>query len=165
MQEFVYQLIEDNTYCLMGYRGDEANVVIPDRVNGAPITVLFDKLFRGHSEITSIKIPDTVTDLGEFVFDGCESLRHIELPSQLARLWGYSFARCGIEEITLPDQLTSLPPFAFKDCKNLKRVVCGAGMRKIHAWVFGGCDQLVKVIHGPNVDISPEAFQIKKLNT
>ena len=165
MQEFVYQLIEDNTYCVIGYRGDEANVVIPERVNGAPITVLFDRLFRGHTEITSIKIPETVTDLGEFVFDGCKNLRHIELPSQLARLWGHSFAGCGIEEIALPDKLTLFPPFAFKDCKNLKKVICGAGMKQICAWVFGGCDQLTEVVHGPNVEISPEAFHTKKLNT
>ena len=165
MQEFIYQLIENNTFCVAGYKGNEAHIVIPDRVNGAPITVLFDKLFRGHSEIESVKIPDTVTDLGEFVFDGCSNLRRIELPSQLVCLWGNSFARCGIEEITLPDKLTAIPPFAFKECKNLKKVICGAGMRKIHAWAFCGCENLTEVVHAPNVEISPEAFQTKELNT
>ncbi len=160
MQEFTYQLIENNTFCVAGYKGDEAHVVIPESVNGAPVTVLFDKLFRGHSEIESVKIPDTVTDLGEFVFDGCVNLRHLELPAELAFLWGNSFARCGIEEITLPDKLTALPPFAFKECKNLKKVVCGAGMKKIHAWAFSGCGALCEVVHGPNVEISPEAFSL-----
>lgn len=65
----------------------------------------------------------------------------------------------------LPDKLTCLPPFAFKDCKNLKRVVCGSGMKEIHAWVFGGCDQLEEVVCGPNVEISPEAYKTKVLNT
>ncbi|MDE6411025.1 MAG: leucine-rich repeat domain-containing protein [Clostridia bacterium] len=162
MQEFIYQLIENNTFCVAGYKGDEENVVIPERVNGAPVTVLFDKLFRGHPEIKSVKIPDTVTDIGEFVFDGCVNLRHIELPSQLFCLWGNSFARCGIEEITLPDKLAALPPFAFKECKNLKKVVCGAGLKKIYAWAFSGCEQLTEVVHGPNVDVSSEAFQTKK---
>ncbi|MDE7158140.1 MAG: leucine-rich repeat domain-containing protein [Clostridiales bacterium] len=159
MQEFTYQLIENNTFCVSGYQGDEAHVVIPDRVNGAPVTVLFDKLFRGHSEIQSVKIPDTVTDLGEFVFDGCMNLRRIELPPQLVCLWGNTFTRCGIEEITLPNKLTALPPFAFKECRNLKKVICGAGMRKIHAWAFSGCDHLTEVVHGKNVEIDPEAFQ------
>ena len=158
MQEFTYQMIENNTFCVAGYKGDEAHVVIPNSVNGAPVTVLFDKLFRGHSEIESVKIPETVTDIGEFVFDGCVNLKRIELPSQLAYLWGNSFARCGIEEIILPDQLGALPPFAFRDCKNLKKVVCGAGMRKIHAWAFSGCDNLTELIKSSNVAISPEAF-------
>lgn len=165
MQEFIYKLLENNTYCVVGYIGNEANVVIPDSYGGAPITVLFDNLFRSHTEITSVRIPDTVTDIGEFVFDGCINLRHIELPSQLTDLWGYTFARCGIEEIILPDKLTALPPFAFKDCKQLKKVVCGSGMKKVYSWVFGGCDQLSEFIYGPNVEISPEAFQTKVLNT
>ena len=165
MQEFIYKLVEDNTYCIMAYSGDEANVIIPDTYGGLPVTILFDKLFMNHPEITSVRIPDTVTDMGEFVFDGCVNLRHIELPSQLTSLWGYTFVRSGIEEIILPDKLKTLPPFAFKDCKNLKKVVCGSGMREICSWVFGGCDSLVELIHGPNVKISPKAFEIKVLNT
>ena len=162
MQNFMYKLVEDNSNCITGYRGDEAKVVIPDNRN---VTVLYDKLFAGHKEITSVYIPDTVTDMGEFVFDGCENLRQIQLPSGLTSLWGYTFCRSGFEEIILPDKLTFLPPYAFKDCKNLKRVVCGAGMRKIYAWVFGGCEQLEEVVCGPNVEISPDAYKTKTLNT
>ena len=93
MQDFIYKLIEDGTYCIMEYKGDEANVAIPDTYCGAPITVLYDNLFRGHSEITSLYIPNSVTDIGELVFAGCDNLRQIKLPSQLYFLWGMSFAR------------------------------------------------------------------------
>lgn len=86
MQKFFYKMIEDGTYCVMRYYGDEPNVVIPDHPE---TTMLFDKLFAGHKEINSVHIPDAVTDLGEFVFDGCENLRHIELPPNLNCLWGY----------------------------------------------------------------------------
>ena len=157
MQEFTYKKIENGTFCLAGYEGDEAEVVIPD---DKVITILNDSLFLGHSEITSVRIPDTVTDLGEFLFDGCWNLRHLDLPKGLETLWGHTFVRCGIEEIVLPDRLRTIPPFAFKDCKNLRRVVCGTGLKKIYAWAFGGCDRLTEdcVIHGPDVDISPRAF-------
>ena len=30
MQEFYYNRVEDGTFCLTGYVGDEAEVVIPD---------------------------------------------------------------------------------------------------------------------------------------
>lgn len=162
MQDFIYRWIEDGTYCVMGYQGDGAEVVIPDDKN---ITILYDDLFKGHTEITSIHIPDTVTDIGEFVFDGCTGLRHIRLPAQLKVLWGHTFVRSSIEEIVLPDQVESIPPFAFKDCKQLKKVVCGSGMKKIHAWAFGGCDRLEEVIYGPYVEISPEAYKAKERNT
>ena len=125
MQEFYYRRVEDGTFCLTGYEGDEAEVIIPD---DKVFTILSDKVFRGHDEITSIRIPDSVTDMGEFLFDGCINLRQLKLPEQLKTLWGYTFVRCGIEEIVLPDQLRIIPPFAFKDCRNLRRVVCGAGL-------------------------------------
>ncbi len=162
MQEFYFKLIDDGSHCIMGYKGDEAEVVIPDNRN---ITVLYDNLFARHKEITSVHIPDSVTDLGEFLFDGCENLRHIKLPSSLKSIWGYTFCRSSIEEIVLPDKLTALPPFAFKDCKNLKRVICGTGMAQIHSWVFSGCDQLKEVVCSPNVRISSEAYKTKVLNT
>ena len=158
MQEFYYRRVEDGTFCLTGYEGDEAEVIIPD---DKVFTILSDKVFRGHDEITSIRIPDSVTDMGEFLFDGCINLRQLKLPEQLKTLWGYTFVRCGIEEIVLPDQLRIIPPFAFKDCRNLRRVVCGAGLEKIYAWAFGGCDLLTEdgLIHGPKVEISPQAFE------
>ena len=58
MQEFYYRRVEDGTFCLTGYEGDEAEVIIPD---DKVFTILSDKVFRGHDEITSIRIPDSVT--------------------------------------------------------------------------------------------------------
>ena len=165
MQDFIYKMNDTAAYSVVGYEGDEAEVVIPENYGGSKVTVLFDGLFAGHAEITSVKIPDAVTDLGEFLFDGCENLRNIELPSALTSLWGYTFCRSGFEEVALPDGVSVIPPFAFKDCKNLKRVICGAGMKKIHAWAFGGCDKLEEVVCGPDVEISPDAYKTKELNT
>ena len=165
MQELQYKQVDDGTLCVSAYTGDEARVEVPAAVDGIPVTVIADGVFRGHPELTEIRLPDCVTDLGEFVFDGCEKLRSLKLPAKLERLWGYSFVRSGLEELELPDGVRSIPPFCFKDCKNLRRVVCGAEMRQIHAWAFGGCDQLDQVICGPLVKMHPQAFAYKELNT
>ncbi len=165
MQDFIFSPAGDGTFCVSGYTGDEAEVVIPETYGSGIITVLGDKLFSGHKEITSVRIPDTVTNMGEFIFDGCENLRHIELPSELECLWGYTFVRSGIEEITLPDKLVTLPPFAFKDCKSLRKVVCGKGLKKVYSWVFAGCDSLEEFIRSDSVEVSEKAFETKELNT
>ena len=165
MQEFIFSPTGDGTYSVSGYRGDEAEVMIPESYGSGVITVIGDKLFSGHKEIVSVSIPDTVTNMGEFIFDGCENLRYIELPSQLECLWGYTFVRCGIEEIILPDKLVTIPPFAFKDCKKLKKVVCGKGLKKIYSWAFGGCDKLTELFYSETTEVSPRAFDRKELNT
>ena len=161
MAEFVFQInYDEQSYTVMGYKGTEQTVVIPDKYAGKPGTILFDKLVVGHEEITSVIIPDSVTDLGEFLFDGCKNLRHIQLPSNLQYLWGYTFARCGLEEIVLPDSLKRIPPYCFKECIDLKKVICGSGMKQIDSWAFGGCSQLAELIHGPDVKISSKAFEM-----
>lgn len=165
MQELQYKQIDDGTFCVSAYSGDEALVEVPAEVDGVPVTVIADGVFRGHPEITEIRLPETVTDLGEFVFDGCENLRQLRLPAGLCRLWGYTFVRSGLEELVLPDGVRSIPPFCFKDCKALRRVVCGAGMRQIHAWAFGGCDLLSELACGPQVKLHPQAFETKELNS
>ena len=165
MQKFLFSPIEDHTYSIVGYEGDESDVVIPENYGGIKVTVICDKVFTGHSEIVSVTIPDTVTDMGEFVFEGCYNLKHIKLSSELRYLWGYTFCRCGIEEIVIPDRLRSIPPFAFKDCKHLKRVVCGTDMKKIYSWAFAGCDSLKDVTYNDDVVVSPDAFKDKELNT
>ena len=135
MQEFEFQInYDEKSYTLRKYKGDEKVVIIPEMYGGKPVTILFDGIFAGHDEICSIIFPDTVTDLGEFVFDGCSNLKHIELPK-------------------------FIPPYAFKDCKALKKVVCGSGMRKIKSWAFGGCNSLKEVIYGPEVEVSKDAFE------
>ncbi|MBR6350402.1 MAG: leucine-rich repeat domain-containing protein [Lachnospiraceae bacterium] len=160
MQEFTYKQVEDGTYAVSGYTGDEAEIVIPPYLG--TITILSDKLFAGHSEITSVTIPDTVTDMGEFLFDGCTELRSIKLPASLERLWGLTFVRCGIEEIELPDGLKTIPPFAFKECRNLRKVVCGKGLKHIYDWAFSGCDALKEVQHGDETVVDERAFETKR---
>ena len=162
MQDFVFKPNENGTYAVVGYSGDEADVRIPDSCGGGVISVIGDKLFSGHKEITSVSIPDTVTDIGEFVFDGCEKLETLELPSGLERLWGATFARCGLTEITLPDGIRAIPPYAFKECQKLKKVVCGKGLKHIYAWSFGGCDELKELLFGAGVEVSPQAFSVNE---
>ena len=160
MNEFSFQMnYDEQSYTVIRYNGANEDVVIPGVFLGKPVTILFDKLFAGHKEIRSVSIPDTVTDIGEFAFDGCLNLHHIELPSGLLYLWGYTFCRSGIEEIVLPDPVKVIPPYAFKDCKNLRKVICGSGLKKISHWAFGGCEQLSEVVHDPSVEISPKAFE------
>ena len=43
--------------------------------------------------LTSIAIPDSVTEIGKYIFEGCENLREVTMPSRFAcsgfeRLYG-----------------------------------------------------------------------------
>ncbi len=158
MQQFTFEQMIDETLCITGYDGDEPEVIIPDDFGGVPVTMLGDGIFKGHPEITSVRIPDAVVFMGGFVFDGCVNLHQLTLPAQLRDLFQYTFVRCGIEKIELPEHVSSIPPFAFKDCKQLRRVVCNAGLQRIHAWAFQGCDALTDLLHSAETEVSEQAF-------
>ena len=126
------------------------------------MTVLFYSLFSGHAEIESVQIPDTVTDIGEFVFDGCENFRLIRLPAGLEHIWPDAFARCGIEEIVIPEKIHSIAPFTFKDCRNLKKIIAGPNLKTVYGYAFGGCDSLAEFFFAPGTNLSPLAFESKE---
>ena len=71
MQEFYFNTMEDGRCCAVGYRGDEAEVAIPETYEGAPVAILNDNLFMGHREITSVRIPESVREIGDLAFADC----------------------------------------------------------------------------------------------
>ena len=87
MENYIFKRVDNGTFSLIEYKGDETNVIIPENHAGQAVTVLYDSLFKGHEEISNIQIPNTITDIGAFVFDGCSNLKNISLPSSLLYLW------------------------------------------------------------------------------
>lgn len=158
MTDFFYKYVDDETWCLTGYKGDEAHIELPDLHGGRPITIINDDLFKGHPELESVTLPAHLRTLGGFVFDGCMKLKTVTLPDTLTDIWQYAFVRSGITEIEIPGSLKHVIPFVFKDCKNLEKVTVKPGVLKIFGRAFDGCSA-IKEVHVPaDTEISPEAF-------
>lgn len=135
-------MIDNNTNCINLYEGNEPHVIIPDNINAS---VLFDDLFKGHTELESITFPDTIAEIGGFVFDGCMKLRELTLPPHLTSMWQYALTRCGIETISVPGSVVSIIPFTFNQCKNLREVRINEGTTHIYSWAFKDCTSLTDV--------------------
>jgi hypothetical protein len=152
---FYYKGLADGTYCLTSYNGNATHVTFPENIT---ISILGDKLFKNRTEIESIDIPETVTQIGGWVFDGCVNLKTLKLPPQLTDMWQYALTRMSIEEIEVPSSLKAIIPFTFNECKSLKRVVINKGTHTINAWAFKNCEQLEEVILPKEINIHENAF-------
>ena len=159
MTDFTFKILDDDTVAVMSYVGDEKEVTIPDEYWGRPVTVINDDMFRGHAEIEEVHIPNTVTNIGGFVFDGCEKLKTVILPSGLQEMWQYAFVRSGIEIIEIPGSVKHIVPFTFAECKNLRLVVCHEGTEKIRSWAFKDCSNLQMVAVNSMTEIMHDAFE------
>ena len=83
MQEFWFKHADNDTYMVQFYRGDDPEVTVPSSWYGCDVTVLMDDIFKGHAEITKVNLPDTLTDIGGFVFDIDEYLMDASIKHQL----------------------------------------------------------------------------------
>ena len=53
-----------------------------------------DYLYKNGSKITNLVIPNSVTSIGNYVFDGCRGLKSVTIPNNVTSIGIYAFAGC-----------------------------------------------------------------------
>ncbi len=123
---------------LCGYRGDCAEVVIPEGV-----TAIAASVFAGHEEIHHITIPESVGHIGEWAFEKCTNLQQIRLPDNLEILRARTFRDCGsLQSVQLPGRLKQIGIAAFHSCSALTTLQLPDGLTEILGQAFSQCSQL-----------------------
>lgn len=156
MYEYYYKK-QDFGMCLTEAKGDGEEALIPADKD---ILIVADDIFKGHKELVRVEFPDTVIEIGGFVFDGCENLKQVKLPANLRDFWQYAMTRCGIEDIEIPGSVTRIASFTFNQCDQLTTVRINEGTRKILSWAFKDCKNLKDVFLPATMEeISDKAFE------
>lgn len=74
--------------------------------------------------ITEIEFPESVTEIKEAAFAGCNYIQKAVLPSGVKELKYRTFANCGsLSEVILPNTLESIGKQNFSGCTSLKEIV------------------------------------------
>lgn len=93
-QLFNFEFTPDNTAVIVKrYNGTAADVTIPSRSKGKPVTTIGRAAFHG-SSFTSVTIPDSVTFIGEAAFADCSNLTNISIPDSVTAIEIDAFAGC-----------------------------------------------------------------------
>jgi hypothetical protein len=70
-------------------------------------------------------IPNTVTSLGNSVFQNCINLTSVSIPSSLTSIPFGTFEKCtSLPTITIPSSITFIGQVAFQDCTSLTSIIC-----------------------------------------
>ena len=142
---YEYSLDENNNATITKYNGNVSGLVIPETLDGYTVVGIGSSVFKGHNELISVYMPDTVTKIGYSAFHECKNLNNVEFSSNLTSIGNYAFDRCGkLSGVELPKSLINLGAGAFYDCDSIESIEIPKGLESASA-SFDGCDGLKKV--------------------
>ncbi len=172
-----FQLNGDNkSYSVTGIGTcTDTDIIIPTTYEGLPVTAIAYSAFKNCENITSLTIPDSVTEIGQFAFFGCKRMEWVTFGSGLQTIRGGAFADCiSLKEIVLPANVKKLEDSVhasgigyrgvFENCAGLTKVTVGdesmdIELTTIGSSAFKNCSSLTSVYIGNAVSaIHSEAF-------
>jgi len=106
---------EDGGVKIVGCDGGEGELEIPEEIDGMPVTTIADNAFAGAKGITSVVIPESVTDIGEFAFYNCPDLSSVTIHGKRGGEGAQAVGRNGTV-------VTNIGEYAFAGCTVLKRI-------------------------------------------
>lgn len=140
--------IDDQTVITPG-NSVSGNLTIPQTVYNDEVAytvVLIGKLSFATSGLTSVVLPQSVTEIGIKAFNACEDLIAINLPNSLKIINEMAFKGCkNLISIDIPDTVTDLGPYAFAECSSLSAVKLSNSLSVLNYNMFEDCVSLKQI--------------------
>lgn len=147
---FDFEFTPDNTAVIVTnykYNGAAADVTIPSRYQGKPVTTIGHAAFF-NSAVTSVTIPDSVTSISDEAFINCPKLTNISIPNSVTYIGFSAFSSCtSLKSITLPSSLSFISGALFLGCSQLTTIHIPVSVTSIGNNAFADCPSLMTVTY------------------
>ncbi len=138
---------DNQTITITGWDEVSGSLDIPDLIDGLPVTEIVENVFVGKPNLTSVKIPGSVTSMGSGVFRSCTSLTNVVIGDGVTDIREGMFQDCSsLATVVFGSRLTDIGAGAFAGCSNLTSMTFGKNLTTIGAWAFDKCPNL-KSLH------------------
>ena len=119
------------------YNGQDSVVVLPKMKK-----ISVGAISRGHhhTNIREVVMHDTVTFLGDCMFQNCSNLRYVRLSNYIKSIPNYTFDNCkSLWNVVIPHSVTSIGEAAFRNCTSLKKLDYLGIVKSFGYRSFEGC--------------------------
>ena len=110
------------------------------------VKVIGNSAFKGYDSLTSINIPNSVTNIGKWALMGCKSLTNINIPNSVTNIGYCAFCDCSsLTSINIPNSVTNIGDYALMGCKSLTNINIPNSVTNIGKMAFRGCKSLINI--------------------
>ncbi len=164
-------------YEIYQYDGETVpeELIIPDTINGTPVTVIGDYFVSQSETVKRIQLPSGIKSIGRNAFTSCIDLESLNIPASVEEIGKFSFTDCSslknvdasgrykfingaiykddriliavpnASSVTIPSGINEIYDYAFYYNSNIKSVTLPASVEKLGEGVFAYCTNLEKV--------------------
>ena len=170
---YTYQLYDDDTVKLVEYTGSEANLVIPDTIEGKTVVAIGNSTFFGNTSIQTVKLNKSLEIIEAYAFCTCTSLTSVTFGNRVWSIGEFAFDQTpwlvgltdefvivgdgvlliyqgSAGDVIVPEQVKHIST-AFAARTGLYSVEMGENVLTIGDYAFAYNPELRRVVLGPNV--------------
>ena len=126
---------------------NRAVIKIPSTVHDGSksykVASILEYAFYHCENLTEVKIPESVKEIGSSAFSDCENLIEVKIPKSVKEIGSSAFLGCSsLVKVRLPKHLKVIRYSAFKECTSLTKVIIPETVETIEAMAFHRCESL-----------------------
>ena len=126
-------------------RDTVGRVVIPREIGGKPVTSIAEGAFSGCTLITSIQIPNSISNVGYKAFSGCSAITSLSIPSSVTNLGASACEGCwNLQSLSLHGPATIIEN-SVCGLPVLRSLEFGTSVRTISQGAVSRCTQLASL--------------------
>lgn len=121
-------------------------IIIPNEIEGIPVTAIEKEAFKFCKKLTSVSIPNSITSIGNYAFYVCSSLTSLTIPDSVIYINDHAFESCSkLKSVKLSENIKSINRFSFSSCESLTSIIIPENVTYIGNHAFYDCTALEEI--------------------